>query len=34
MEVEVNNNSRKRKNATECILCQQCKKACPVGALK
>ena len=34
MEVEVNNNSRKRKNATECILCQKCKKACPVGALK
>jgi formate hydrogenlyase subunit 6/NADH:ubiquinone oxidoreductase subunit I len=34
MEVEVNNNSRKRKNATECILCQQCKKVCPVGALK
>ena len=34
MEVEVNNNSRKRQNATECILCQKCKKACPVGALK
>jgi len=34
MEVEVNNNSRSRKNATECILCQKCKKACPVKALK
>lgn len=34
MEVEVNNNSRRRKNATECILCQKCKKACPVKALK
>ena len=34
MEVEVNNNSRQRKNATECILCQKCKKACPVKALK
>jgi len=34
MEVEVNNNSRKRKNATECILCQKCKKECPVKALE
>ena len=34
MEVEVNNNSRSRKNATECILCQKCKTACPVKALK
>ena len=34
MDVEVNNDSRKRKNATECILCQKCKKACPVKALK
>ena len=34
MDVEVNNNSRQRKNATECILCQKCKKACPVKALK
>jgi polyferredoxin len=33
MEVEVNNNSRKRENATECILCQKCKKECPVKAL-
>lgn len=34
MDVEVNSNSRNRKNATECILCQKCKKACPVKALK
>ncbi len=34
MDVEVNCNSRNRKNATECILCQKCKKACPVKALK
>ena len=34
MDVEVNNNSRKRKNSTECILCQKCKKVCPVKALK
>ena len=34
MDVEVNNDSRHRKNATECILCQKCKKECPVKALK
>ena len=34
MEVEVNNDSRKRKNATECILCHRCTKECPVKALK
>lgn len=34
MDVEVNNNSRSRKNATECILCQQCTKVCPTKALK
>ena len=34
MDVEVNNNSRKRENATECILCNRCKKECPVKALK
>lgn len=34
MDVEVNNNSRRRKNATECILCQQCTKVCPTKALK
>ena len=34
MDVEVNNDSRKRKNATECILCHRCTKECPVKALK
>lgn len=34
MDVEVNNDSRQRKNATECILCNKCKKECPVKALK
>ena len=34
MEVEVNNDSRKRKNATERILCHKCTKECPVKALK
>ena len=34
MDVEVNNNSRKRKNATECILCYECTKVCPKKALK
>ena len=34
MDVEVNNDSRKRKNATECILCHNCTRACPVKALK
>ena len=33
MNVEVNNDSRKRKNATECILCYECVKACPTKAL-
>ncbi len=33
MNVEVNNDSRKRKNATECILCYECVKACPSKAL-
>ncbi|MBQ3627665.1 MAG: 4Fe-4S binding protein [Bacteroidaceae bacterium] len=33
MEVEVNKNSRSRKNATECILCQKCTKVCPTKAL-
>lgn len=33
MNVEVNNESRKRKNATECILCYECVKACPTKAL-
>ena len=34
MDVEVNNDSRSRKNATECILCHNCTRACPVKALK
>lgn len=34
MDVEVNNDSRKRKNATECILCHNCTRTCPVKALK
>ncbi|NLL61734.1 MAG: 4Fe-4S binding protein [Candidatus Atribacteria bacterium] len=34
MEVEILNNSRKRKNGTECIQCMQCVDACPKNALK
>ena len=33
MDVEVNKESRRRKNGTECILCYECTKACPVKAL-
>lgn len=33
MDVDVPNNSRKRKNGTECILCMECKNNCPKGAL-
>ena len=33
MEVDVTDNSRKRKNGTECILCMECVKHCPKGAL-
>lgn len=33
MNVEVNKESRKRKNGTECILCYECTKECPVNAL-
>ena len=33
MNVEVNKESRSRKNATECILCYECTKECPVKAL-
>lgn len=33
MEVDVTDNSRKRKNGTECILCMECVKACPKKAL-
>lgn len=33
MEVDMTDNSRKRKNGTECILCFECTKACPKKAL-
>ena len=34
MDVDVTDNSRKRENGTECILCMECVKNCPKGALK
>ncbi len=33
MNVEVNRESRKRKNGTERILCYECTKVCPTKAL-
>ncbi len=33
MDVDMLNNSRKRKNGTECILCLECIKVCPKKAL-
>ena len=33
MDVDVTDNSRKRKNGTECILCMECVKVCPKKAL-
>lgn len=33
MNVDVTDNSRKRKNGTECILCFECVKNCPKDAL-
>ncbi len=33
MEVDMTDNSRKRKNGTECILCMECVKSCPKDAL-
>lgn len=33
MNVEILDNSRKRKNGTECILCCNCIKGCPKNAL-
>lgn len=33
MNVDVTDNSRKRKNGTECILCMECVKSCPKKAL-
>ncbi len=34
MNVEVNKESRNRKNGTECILCYACAKVCPTKALR
>ena len=34
MDVDVLDDSRFRRNATECILCLECVKACKKGALK
>ncbi len=33
MDVDVTDNSRKRKNGTECILCMECVRNCPKNAL-
>lgn len=33
MNVDMLNDSRKRKNGTECILCCNCIKECPKKAL-
>lgn len=33
MEVDITDNSRRRKNGTECILCFECVKNCPKDAL-
>ena len=33
MEVDMTDNSIKRKNGTECILCMECTKVCPKKAL-
>ena len=33
MDVDVTDNSRNRKNGTECILCMECVKNCPKDAL-
>lgn len=34
MDVDVTDNSRQRKNGTECILCMECVDGCPKQALK
>lgn len=34
MDVDMTENSRKRKNGTECILCMECVDSCPNKALK
>lgn len=33
MDVDVTDNSRRRKNGTECILCMECARSCPRHAL-
>ena len=33
MNVDITDNSRKRHNGTECILCMECVKACPKQAI-
>ena len=33
MDVDITDNSRKRKNGTDCILCFECTKECPKDAL-
>ena len=33
MNVDMTDNSRRRKNGTECILCMECVKVCPKNAL-
>ncbi len=33
MHVDVTDNSRRRRNGTECILCMECVRACPKDAL-
>lgn len=33
MNVDMTDNSRKRENGTECILCMECKRNCPKDAL-
>lgn len=34
MNVDVTDNSRKRENGTECILCMECVRSCPEDALE
>jgi ferredoxin-type protein NapH len=34
MDVDVFDDSRSRRNGTECILCLECAKVCKKGALK
>jgi len=34
MDVDITDNKRSRKNATECILCGECTRVCPTKAIK